>query len=294
MNPQLDLVIVIPIGPSCKLDYIADTIDSIRYYIRCTYQIIIADDSQITANSEALKRRFPEIIVLRNKKNHGKALGLYKSLSNAYRYALDQFGFDALLRLDTDALIIGPDPEKQIIELFKKDPSIGLAGRYVKGLRSPDDFGNTWVNGGRELIVAIAKIFSKFYLKHPITYLKIRRLIFQAVNHGYELGDLVFGGAYAFSRLGLENLRDHGLLPMKAVHGTELEEDHVFSILISAVGLALGDLASGDQPFACTWRGLPASPETLLISNKKIIHSTRYWQDIREDEIRKFFREQRT
>ena len=118
-------------------------------------------------------------------------------------------------------------------------------------------------------------------------------MLFTAINNGYDLGEFVFGGTYAFSRNGLEKLRENKLLPMKNVLGADLEEDHFFSMLMVAVGMGLGDLASGDKPFACAWKGLPASPETILNANKKIIHSTRYWGEIKEDEIRKFFRETR-
>jgi hypothetical protein len=293
MKSSIDLIIVIPVGPTCKIEFILDTIDSIKYYVHCDYKIIISDDSHNAVFQDTLKRHHPGIIILKTTKNYGKLLGLYTTLSNAYRYALDEFNFCALLRLDTDALIIGHEPEAQILEFFKNNPSIGLAGRYVKGLSSPDQFGNVWQNGGREPYVAIAKLFTKFYVRHPFIYWRIRRRIFEAINYGYELGDLIFGGAYAFSRVGLEKLRDNNLLPMKHVVGGDLEEDHFFTMLMVSVGMGVGDLATGDSLFACAWKGLPASPETLFQANKKIIHSTRYWGEMKEDEIRKFFRDNR-
>ena len=139
--------------------------------------------------------------------------------------------------------------------------------------------------------MAIAKIFTKFFIRHPFIYWRIRKILFKALYEEYELGELVFGGAYAFSRLGLEKLREHGLLPLKNVIGADLEEDHFFTMLIGYVGMGFGDLASGDLPFGLLWRGLPASPETLHQANKKIIHSTRFWKDMKEAEIRKYFRE---
>lgn len=293
MKSTTDLIIVIPVGPTCKIEFILDTIDSIKYYVHCDYRIIISDDAHNAVFQNTLEKYHPDIIILKTTKNYGKLLGLYTTLSNAYRYALDEFDFCALLRLDTDALIIGHEPEAQILTLFKNNPSIGLAGRYVKGLRSPDQFGNVWDNGGRKPYVAIAKMFTKFYARHPFIYWRIRKRIFEAINQGYELGDLVFGGAYAFSRVGLQKLRDNNLLPMKHVVGGDLEEDHFFTMLMVSVGMGVGDLATGDYPFACTWKGLPVSPETLFQSNKKIIHSTRYWGEMKEEEIRKFFRDKR-
>ena len=289
----VDLIIVIPVGPGCKIEFILDTIDSIKYYVHSQYKIIVTDDSQNIAVAQEIVKNFPWIIILKNDKNRGKLLGLYMTLCNAYRFALHHFDFHALLRLDTDALIIGHDPELAIIEFFRKNPTVGLAGRYVKGLYSPDDFGNVWHNGGRGFYVAIAYMFTGYFLRKAITYWKIRELIFKGLNQRYELGELVFGGAYAFSRVGLEKLRDNGLLPLKNVLGAGLEEDHFFTMLMASVGMDLGDLASGDGPFACTWKGLPASPETLVKANKKIIHSTRFWQEMNEEEIRKYFKDKR-
>lgn len=293
MKCLIDLVVVIPVGPGCNTAYVLDTIDSIKQYVRCSYRIIISDDSNNTVVSELLERQHPELIILKTTRNYGKGLGLYVTLSNSFRYALDNFDFSALLRLDTDALIIGPEPEAKILDFFKTNNSIGLAGRYVKGLSSEDQFGHVWENGGRKPIIAIAKMFTKYYLRHPFIYWRIRKLLFTAINKGYDLGEFVFGGSYAFSRVGLEKLRDNNLLPMKNVIGADLEEDHFFSMLIIAVGMGLGDLASGDKPFACAWKGLPGSPEAIVKANKKIIHSTRYWDDLKEEQIRKFFREMR-
>ena len=81
-----------------------------------------------------VKHQFPDVIFVTNPRNYGKGLGLYTSLCDAYCYALDHFDFPALLRLDTDAMIIGHDPELPIIEFFKNNPNVGLAGMHVNGI----------------------------------------------------------------------------------------------------------------------------------------------------------------
>ncbi len=66
-----------------------------------------------------------------------------------------------------------------------------------------------------------------------------------------------------------------------------------FRLLMMAAGFRFGDLSSDDLPLACTWRGLPASPEELYQKGKKIIHSTRFWKGRKEAQIRQFFKEKR-
>jgi hypothetical protein len=294
MKATVELVIVIPVGPHCQLPFILDTLSSIKHYIHSSYKIIISDDSQRADLGLQLQEHVPDIVIYKTNKNYGKKLGLYVTLSNAFKHALTHFDFEALLRLDTDALIIGHDPEIPILKFFRENPSVGLAGRHVKGQFSSDEFGNVWNNVvAREFYTAIAKGNSRFCLKHPIIYWRIRKHLYRALYNGYELGELIFGGAYAFSRIGLEKLNDNGLLPDTRFLGAELEEDHFFTMLIGSVGLGFGDLAGPDDPFGCSWKGLPASPEELNKANKKIIHSTRYWKDITEAEIRKYFKKKR-
>jgi hypothetical protein len=294
MTSAVDIIVVIPVGPTCKIKYILDTLDSICYYVHCSHKIIISDDSGNTIVNEKVKQKYPEVIILKTKKSYGKNLGLYVSLCNAYRYALSEFDFKALLRLDTDALIISHDPETAALNLFQKQPDVGLAGRIINGPVASDDFGNQLDNSNqRGKLVQVGKLFTRYYMKRPITNWRIRKILFNALYNEYEVGKMVFGGAYFFSYKGLKTLYDNGLLPAKGVIGSDFEEDLFFSMLISSVNLRLGDLATGDLPFGCAWKGLPASPHTLEHAGKKIIHSTRFWESLGEDDIRIYFQSRR-
>ncbi|MGI4885132.1 MAG: hypothetical protein ACRYFR_09260 [Janthinobacterium lividum] len=177
-----------------------DTLESIGYYVHSSYQILVPNDSHDPAMEHAIAARFPEAVVLPARENYGKGLGLYESLCYTYRYALDTFEFKALLRLDTDALIIGHGPGLAALNLLRRDPSVGLAGRYVRGLASPDEFGNVWNNeAARDVYTSIAKLLTRRVLRQPLVNWRIRTRLFQALCNGYELADLVFGGAYIFS-----------------------------------------------------------------------------------------------
>lgn len=288
-------VVVIPLGPKCKMDYVLDTIASIQHYITEQKAIIIADDSQNVEYRRRIEQSYPDIIILSTKQNLGKGSGLYTNLCIAYSYALDHFDFETLLRLDTDALMIGYGADKEIAAYFAAHPKIGLAGTYIKGNHQTDEFGNRWDSyGGRVFVIAIAKLFSSYFLHSPLSLLRIRKRLFRAIYQGYEFGDLIFGGAYAFSRAGLEALRSNGLLPMPNMLGVDLEEDHLFSMLMRSVGMELADLSRHHGPFGCVWKGLPATPEKLCEAGKKIVHSTRYYKNqLREGDIRAFFRAKR-
>jgi len=59
--------------------------------------------------------------------------------------------------------------------------------------------------------------------------------------------------------------------------------------LAKAVNFDIGEMGSGDLPFGVFWKKLPASPEQLLLRKKKVIHSTRSWENMNEYDIRGYF-----
>src|SRR5688572_29970888 len=114
MKNRVDLIVVIPVGPRCNLTFVEDTIDSVYNFIYCRYKIVVIDDSQEGLGAK-LKITFPDIDLITNPKSHGRWGGLYINLCKAYRYAIEHYHFDALLKLDTDALIIGSNPQEEAI-----------------------------------------------------------------------------------------------------------------------------------------------------------------------------------
>lgn len=288
MKGNFGVVVVMAIGPNSKAGYVLDTLDSFRYYTASTHKVIIIDDSQKDLGLE-IKRIIPDIDLLKTDKNSGSMAGLYINLATAYRHALENYHFDALLKIDDDALVIGENPEKEAIRLFKENPLIGIAGLHVRGQYPLDFAGNRWDNNYPRKTILVGTCSWKL-LKRPLVNLTLRKLFFKAFYNGYEVGEYVFGGSYFISENCLERLSEAGFLPLYKLRNAILGEDHLFSLLAKVEGLELGDLASGSLPFGVAWKGLPASPEMLQQTGKKIIHSTRMWENMREDEIRAYFR----
>jgi hypothetical protein len=286
MKQPYDLVVVMPIGPNCDLDFVMDSITSVRFYCRCSCKFILLDDSNIGLGNK-LNEKFKDADVIVNKKSYGLAGGLYISLAVAYKYAIDNYGFKSLLKLDTDALVTGFNPQSAAENLFKKNPKIGIAGLHKQGTDAysfDTHLDNKWP---REHLMRATCTWR--IIKRPLGNLALRKYFFLALANGYELGENVFGGAYFMSQSLLQKLSDFNLLPDYRLQNSRLEEDHLFSLLAKVVNFDLGDLAENNLPFACSWKTLPASPEELHKKGKKIIHSTRSWGDRKEKEIRSYF-----
>jgi glycosyltransferase involved in cell wall biosynthesis len=291
MKEAYELIVVMPVGPNCKIEFVEDTIESIKHYCLCTHKIVLYDDSQ-KDTGELLKTKYPDIDILRSQKRYGLWGGLYVSLSLAYKYAIDNFNFKVLLRMDTDALITGFNPQDDAINLFTNQPSAGIAGLIRRGKYPSDSFGNIIDNSWpRRQILTFA--FGWKLIRRPVANYTMRKWAIEAFENGYEIGDNVFGGAYFVSEHFLKSLNNAGLLPDFKLRTVRVEEDHIFSMLAKALDFDFGNLESGNLPFAVAWKGLPASPEEIYKRGKKIIHSTRYWMDIKEPEIRTFFKDKR-
>ena len=286
MKPSVDVVIVVPVGPNSSVAFIEDTILSYHYYTRSSYQIVFADDSQQGIGKE-LKIVFPDADVVVTKKAMGGWAGLYITLSLAFRHAAEHYTFKAILKLDTDALIIGEAPEKEAVRLFTNKETAGLAGQY------PTDYhGKPWnLNWPKQRIINSTRTW-KFF-RRPVANWQLIKLHKQALKNGYKTGESVFGGAYFMSENLVRCLYEKGFLPNSTFQLLNLGEDHLFSLLAKAHGFTLESLSGNNEPFGCAWKGLPVSPEQLISDNKKIIHSTRYWEDKKESDIRKFFKERR-
>lgn len=292
MKPKYDVVVVMPIGPNANLAFIEDTLNSFIHYTSCSYKIVIADDSQKGLGLE-IKKKFPDIDIQARRKNLGIGAALYINLALAYKYVLDTYSFEALFKIDDDALIIGKDPEVAALKLFREKPEVGMAGHYQSGRFIKDGFGNVTDNYWHRQQL-IKNTCSWKIIRHPIAYMALRKLFIKAaIWNGYELGENIQGGSYFLSERCLIELDKAGFLPKFNLKPIKFEEDHIFSLLTKYLGMELGDLQQGDLPFGIKWKGLPASPEVLLNREKKVIHSVRSWDTMNESNIRSFFKNAR-
>jgi len=287
MKKHYEMVVVMPVGPNSNEEFITDTVNSIKFYCKCNLKLIVLDDTKQNLGYQ-VKIQFPDTDVIINRRKSGLAGGLYISLSHAYKYAIENYHFNSLLKIDTDALIIGYNPQNEAEKLFKNHPKIGIAGLHKT--RTEAYSFNTHLDNEWPRSHLIRATCTWRIIKRPVGNLVLRKYFFRALKNGYELGENVFGGAYFMSESLLQELNNAGLLPDKRLYNSKLGEDHLFGLLAKVVHYDMGDLASNNLPFACAWKTLPASPQYLLEKGKKIVHSTREWEGLREHDIRQYFK----
>src|ERR1041385_2318091 len=186
-KPAVDAVLVLPFANG-ELPLLLDTLESIDRHVTESHHVIAVDDCTRDHLDETLRGLRSDLTVLRNERPHGGRSGLYVTLANACRVALDRFSFRVLLKMDTDALMVGPGLVTQAIRAFEANPEAGLLGSY-----------HVRADGERREWTKWKMAF--WYESNPLRALWGRTPLWRdpirlARRRPYDLGENVLGGAY--------------------------------------------------------------------------------------------------
>lgn len=279
-----DTVFVIPVGPVCRPDFVADTIESIQHFAPMA-RIILIDDSRRGTGVD-LGAQY-QLTVL-EARVHGVFGNLYLNLSDGFKEALTR-SFRVLVRLDTDALIAGSDFEAKAIQRFKEDDRIGTLGSFRVGYDRVGIRNARWARQRILLYLAVGA------WRRPRAKLMVISLLLRARNNGYKLGDAVMGGAAVYRYESVAALDESGLLGRQELAEIGLQEDYIFGLCLFSIGYHLGEFGDrfDDLPMGVDWGVLPASPTELMELGKSVIHSTKRFGSMDEQAIRDQFRSAR-
>lgn len=268
---DLKLVVVIPAGPR---DTAVDTLESVFRYAHPELVIVIDDTKGAGINFSHEK-----MIVLPSI-GHDVFGGLYLNLAMAYRYAVENVQFNMLLRLDTDALLLGDGLPQAAMSRFETNPNIGALGAYRLG---PDGQNRDW-KPARKALDAERRIRG---LRHPSCRRALRTLITSAP--GYIPGEHALAAAVVYRGQAINEMYRRGFLNLDGLASSRLGDDHIFGLITVAAGYCTADFGGPADPIAVKWKGLPSAPEDLLKAGKLVTHSIRSWGEMSEREIRDYF-----
>lgn len=265
------LAVVIPAGPG---DTAMDTLESVFCYSNPEL-VVVLDDTR----GRGVDFTHEKVVVL-PAVAHGGWGGLWVNLAMGFRYAIEHAQFDVLIRLDTDALLLGPGLAEAAASEFTAKPKVGALGAYRFG---PDGGTRDWAPAQR----AIRRETGALGLRHPARRRTLRTLVGSAAE--YALGAHALGGAVIYRSELLREMHRRNLLTLPELADSRLGEDHIFGLLTAVSGYQTADFSRPDDPMAVRWKGLPASPEELLRTQKLVAHSIRFWNEVPEQDIRAYF-----
>lgn len=305
MSEGIEFATVIPVGPSEEDQRrTADLLESLLAYEPYAPLVVLVDDA-LEDRGLARRYRVPESCLLASVHNprqgrgvgptSGLAAGLMVAMKWIQRHAAVRF----VLKLDTDALVIGPFAEA-IARVFAERPEVGMVGLYDTNCDgSPRDQGSfrSMLRRLRMPLALWRRPIRRW--RHLTCHLwgraaVARRQIRRALAAGYPAADFILGGAYAISHDALGRMIGEGYLDDPLLWlDTNFSEDVMFSMYVCAVRRQLLGMAAPGEPFGVQHYGLPFPPEELVAHGYSLIHSLKGDPVRSEAEIREFFRQRR-
>ncbi|MFC5061725.1 glycosyltransferase family 2 protein [Actinomycetospora atypica] len=260
--------VVVPVGPG-PAEFVDDTLASVRDRLGVPHTLVVVNDSP--------RRTWPPgvVVVAAPPRAPGGQGGLFVKLAAGIRCAVQLGGFDVLLRLDTDALVLRPGVVDAARRRFEADPSLGLLGAVRVG---PD-------GGARSFAPAAAALRAEAGLRGLVHPLLRRRL-----RSGPLDGVHALGGAYLLSAACCSALMESGWLEAPELALSRAGEDHLMGAAVRACGFSLGEFSRPGDPLAVRWIGLPDSPAAVWASGACVTHSVRSWGVLDEAAVRAEFR----
>jgi hypothetical protein len=263
-------VVVIPAGPGeAQLGRVTDLVDAIaRHEPRAPAAILVVDDQP--------PRRFPTgTTVIANPRN-GRGIGTLGGTCAAtlagLAWAHEHHPGAWVLRLDTDAAVIGPYAQR-VEDRFQPDDGI-LGSCHVT------------CNGERRDVSAIAKEVRRharpvWAFVHPPRrpgYVRwaeprTRAIIRAAGRSGYAPGEHCIAAGCAITPALIDAAATRGWLqePQRYIN-QRLGDDMLLGAMCRAAGLQLRDAT---DIFGLALRGLPDTPENLVRRGFAVVHSVK-------------------
>lgn len=280
---MIHLGVVIPAGPH---EAARDTVESVLAFVPGPKTIVVVDNSGGRAADELAGLPDEMVRLPADAQPVGHAGGLCDVLGMGYSHLVHEGRADMVLRMDTDALIIGHGLVEWIADLVDRHP---LAGMFGANRWGPDGGRRDFSWPSRKLARECGPIGFRF----PRLRRDLRGLRRLAVAAGYEPGEHPCGGAYIMTADAITALAHNGLLERGRFTKSGLAEDHLYSLAIRSLGIEIADTSGPTDPMCIKWRGLAMSPPDLTASGKLLVHSIRFADGWSEEEIRNYFRAHR-
>jgi hypothetical protein len=201
-------------------------------------------------------------------------------LRRGFREALRLFDCPLIVKIDPDALIIGPGLDRELTAAFAAQPRCGLLGTYRID----------WNGETRDL--------SYWRDRMSRRRADLGKPLGLALANGYVLGEGMQGGCYALHRRCLDRIDQAGWLTgmdgyrPSVVRGEHVAEDSLIALLTYAAGYTAAEFGGPGQPFGIWDVGLPMPPDELVRQHRIVTHALKY-RDADSIAARDYFRQRR-
>lgn len=236
--------------------------------------LLVTDDWTPDCHAAAIVAQVPDAVVVRTSVPTGGPPRLWPAAALALETALAQFDFELLVKLDADALVVGPDWAGSIAAAItaregedERELPVGIAGAFRE---RPD--------GGRELDEPYHQRVLAGEIAHDA---RLADWVRRARAVGWPHGAIVQGGCMVLTRTCVEAIAAEGALAYRPRLRTIVSEDLLLTVLAYATGHSAASLGGPDGPLAIATKHLPLPLDELLdhASPWRVTHSTKVGLD---------------
>lgn len=282
--------VIVPIGPGeTEVRRFQELMESLWTYEPKAHLCVAIDSSEET-RSLPLSRswRGCRFVILHAPfRDQGEPLfgRLSAGILLALRTVHEAGPFEFVVRLDTDALVIGPfrDAVRSFMELHAQAGMLGTLGCTCRREAPYYRCESTAIS---DVIVAL----DAAQAGSPLV-VRIREHARLAVENGYAGKEYCQGGAYVLPFQTLVRMSCAGCLDFPEDWLLlAVPEDVMIGMYARTVGLRSLDFSLPGQPFGNHFRGLAYSPREMVRRGHSLIHSTKGDVEHSEWHIRRYFR----
>jgi hypothetical protein len=289
----MSFAVIVPIGPGkAELRRFSELLDSLWTY-EANASLCIAIDNSPEPRDLPLQPRGRDcrfVTLQAPYREQGRPLWgrLSASILLALRIVFDEGPFEYVLRMDTDALIIGPFRDA-VRGFIAQHPEAGMVGTLGSTCRR-----DVYYYGCEK--ASVSEVFAALDASPALTpaLARIREHARIAVENGYAGKEYCQGGAYVLPFDTVLRMSSAGCLDSPEDWlPLAVPEDVMMGMYARTVGLRSLDFSLPGEPFGNHHRGLAFSPRELVRRGYSLIHSTKGDVDYSEWHIRRYFRARR-
>ena len=115
-----------------KKDLVLECIESVKAVNSQLFEIVVVDNNSNDGSAEAVKEKFPDVILIKNSKNLGAIAGRNVGLKRCL-----ETNPDYIFAIDND-LIADAEVINGLMKAFESDPQVGVAGAKIYDFSEPD------------------------------------------------------------------------------------------------------------------------------------------------------------
>jgi hypothetical protein len=306
------IAVIVLVGPGeIEVERLRDLVDGFAAWEpRVGWCVLVDDDLADRRLAEQVSLPGCTIVALRNPRRRSderRLRPLGPGTLTGLAYVHDRTDAEFALKIDTDAIVIGPFADR-VADFLHATPDAGMVGTAgdtcnpanrtaadAKFSRTPMVVRalRTWPDppeSARQEDSVVVPEFGSVMTSQLRAFSRVRAHVAAAVRNGYATFEYCQGGAYALSRTMIDRMAAAGYLDdVEPWSHFVMGEDVLIGMYTRAVGLRVCELAGEGDPFAIQAGGLPYPPQTLIDRGHSLVHGVKNDRQWPERDIRAFF-----